>query len=258
MNFELFGTYAPRLLGGLFVTLQLVFTSAIIGFMLSVPLALARDSRLTITRWLVKLYIVLFRGTPLLGQLFLVYYGASQIRDELSALGLWWFFRDGYNCAVLVFTLNTTAYQAEIVRGAITSVPRGQKEAAKSLGLGPIVTFVKVIFPQAAIMAVRPLSNELIFSLKASALASVVTVPDFMQVTKLVFSRSFEFQVYLWAAVVYFVMVETIRRACVILERYLSRHIAAQTRPSSEASSRMMTLRRAGARVSPIVPKGAG
>jgi len=225
MTLELLANYGPNLLWGLGVTLQLVLISLVIGAALALPLALARSSRWRVPRLFARAYIVFFRGTPLLGQIFLIYYGAGQLRAELAELGLWWFFRDAWLCAVLTFTLNTAAYQAEILRGALASLPSGQVEAAQSLGLGRVVTFWKVLLPQAMVMALRPLGNELILMLKASALASVVTVPELMQATKLAFSRSFDFQVYLWAAALYLVMVEIIRRVWDRLERIVTRHL---------------------------------
>lgn len=225
MNVELFQTYAPAMLRGLKVTLELVLVSACLGAVFAIPLALARNSRNRLLSSLAKGYIVFFRGTPLLAQLFLLYYGAGQIRIPLQDLGIWWVFRDAFTCAVLAFTLNTIAYQAEILRGALSTLPRGQTEAAQAIGLGPRHMFWSILMPQAMILALRPLGNELILSLKASALASIITVPELMQATKLAFSRSFEFQVYLWAAVVYLVLVEAIRRTWNLFERRLTRHL---------------------------------
>jgi len=225
MNLELLANYGPRMLWGLTVTLKLVLISVAIGALLALPLALARNSRYRLPRTLARAYIVFFRGTPVLGQIFLIYYGMGQLRGELTSLGLWWFFRDAWLCAALTFTLNTAAYQAEILRGALSSLPPGQVEAAQSLGLGRVATFWQILLPQAMVMALRPLGNELILMLKASALASVVTVPELMQATKLAFSRSFDFQVYLWAAALYLVMVEVIRRVWGVLEHYFTRHL---------------------------------
>ncbi|MDX7952564.1 ABC transporter permease subunit [Lichenihabitans sp. Uapishka_5] len=225
MNLELLQAYGPRMLSGLVTTLELVFISAGIGALMALPLALARNSRSRLLSVPAKCYILFFRGTPLLAQLFLIYYGAGQMRGPLDAFHVWWFFRDAFFCALFAFTINTTAYQAEILRAALGSLPRGQTEAAASLGLGSWVTLVRVLLPQAMILALRPLGNELILSLKASAIASIVTVPELMQATKLAFARSFEFQVYIWAAVIYFLMVEVVRRVWILFERRLTRHL---------------------------------
>lgn len=225
IDLDLLWQYSPKILAGLVVTLKLVLISAAIGALLALPLALMRNSASVLLSAIARSYIVFFRGTPLLGQIFLIYFGAGQLRGPLADLGLWWFFRDAYLCALFAFTLNTTAYQAEILRGALSSLPRGQREAADALGLSQATTLFKVLLPQALILALRPLGNELILSLKASALASVITVPEMMQATKLAFSGSFDFQVYLWVAVLYLIMVETIRRIWNRAEHLLTRHL---------------------------------
>lgn len=225
MNVELFQIYGPAMLVGLLKSLQLVALSALLGAAFAIPMALARNSSNRALSGFARSYIVFFRGTPLLAQLFLIYYGAGQLRQPLQGLGVWWIFRDAFTCAVFAFTLNTVAYQAEIVRGALSSLPRGQIEAAQAIGLKASTAFWHILMPQALVVALRPLGNELILSLKASALASIVTVPELMQVTKLAFSRSFDFQVYLWAAVLYLVVVEAIRRLWNAGEARLTRHL---------------------------------
>ena len=127
-----FWKYFPRMVHGLGLTLQLVTTSVVLGAILSLPIAFARMSRSTALSSISYGYVYLFRGTPLITQVFLIYYGLGSFRTQFEAVGLWWFFREAYFCAVLAFTLNTAAYQAEILRGALLSVPRGQTEAARA------------------------------------------------------------------------------------------------------------------------------
>ena len=182
---DLLQRYGLKLLDGLGVTLELVAISIICGAILAIPIAMARLSKNRIISGIAFGYVYFFRGTPLLAQLFLIYYGAGQFVGPLKAIGLWGFFRDAFNCAAFAFTINTAAYQAEIYRGAIRSVPRGQWEAARSLGLHTGATLLKVVFPQAAIIALRPLGNEIILMIKGSAVASIVTVFDLMGETKL-------------------------------------------------------------------------
>ena len=225
MNWELLQNYGPRMLSGLLVTLELVALSITFGAVLAVPIALGRMSRNRAIGALSFAYVYAVRGTPLLAQTFLVYYGAGQFRAELQAVGLWWLFKDAFFCCVLTFTLNTAAYQAEILRGAIMSVPRGQSEAAMSLGLAPRAVFRMVVAPQAILLALRPLGNEIILMIKGSSVAAIVTVFDLMGATRLAYSRSFDFQVYLWAAVLYLALVEIIRRVWDHIEHRLTRHI---------------------------------
>jgi polar amino acid transport system permease protein len=220
-----FGRYGPRMLQGFWLTVKIVVISVALGSMLALPVALARMSSNPLLKVPSIAFIEFFRGTPLLAQLFLAYYGAGQMRAELESIGLWWFFRDAFNCCMLSFTLNSAAYQAEILRGAISAVPTGQSEAAHSMGLSRTVTFVKIILPQALITALRPLGNEIIFMIKSSAIASIVTILDLMGETKLAFSRSYNFDVYIWAAIMYLIMVEALRVTWDRFERRLTRHL---------------------------------
>jgi polar amino acid transport system permease protein len=236
MNWDLLARYGPRMLDGLAVTLQLVGISLVIGMALALPLALARIARNRVVAGLAFAYSYFFRGTPLLAQTFLVYYGAGQFSTELQSVGLWGFFREAYNCAILTFSLNTAAYQAEILRGAILAIPGGQIEAASSLGMRRYALYRKVILPQAGLIALRPFGNEVILMIKGSAVASVITVYDLMGTTKLTFNRSFDFQVYLWAAVLYLTIVEIIRRVWDWTEWRMTQHLrlaegAARTQP---------------------------
>lgn len=222
---EKFAKYGPNYLSGLGVTLLLVICSVVLGGLISLPVAFARMSKNPVLSWIAYGYVYFFRGTPLLTQLFLIYYGLGSFSAELKAMGVWWFFRDAWNCALLAFTLNTAAYQAEILRGAIQSVPRGQHEGADALGLPKKVAFFKVILPQALIVALRPYGNEIILMIKGSAIVAIVTVLDLMGETRLAFSRTFDYQAYLWAALMYLLMVELLRNIWAWLETRLTRHL---------------------------------
>ena len=242
MNAETFAKYAPRLLDGLLVTIELTAISVVIGMLLALPIAAARLSQNRLVTGAAFAYVYFFRGTPLLAQLFLIYYGAGQFVGPLKSLGLWWFFRDAFNCAVLSFALNTAAYEAEIFRGAIRSVPRGQWEAARALGLHRLAMLRKVILPQAAAVALRPMGNDVILLIKASAVASIVTVMDLMGETKLAFSRTFDLTFYLYAAVLYLILVETIRRVWNTIERRLTRHLRRETRPTPTEAAGLVAV----------------
>jgi polar amino acid transport system permease protein len=222
---EIVEKYGPRYLSGLITTLGLVGTSIVVGAILSVPVAFGRMSNGLILSRLAYGYVYCFRGTPLLAQTFLVYYGLGQFRPELDSVGLWWFFRDAWNCAAFAFSLNTAAYQAEILRGAIESVPKGQWEGAAALGLTKFQTFRKIIMPQALIVALRPYGNEIILMIKGSAIVAIITVYDLMGETRRAYARTFDFQTYIWAAVIYLAMVETLRNVWDLIENRLTRHL---------------------------------
>ena len=224
---EAITNYGCRVFTGLGVTMQLVAISVVLGCILAFGLALTRIYGGPIFSRLALGYITFFRGTPLLCQLFLVYYGAGQIRPFLTDIGLWGFFREAFFCAVFTFTLNTAAYQAEIFRGSLQSVHRGQWEAARALGMRWSTILRQVIVPQAAMVALRPLGNELVIMVKSSAVASLVTIFDLMGSTRFAFARSFDLTVYLFAAVLYLCIVEAIRRTWDVAERRLTRHLHA-------------------------------
>lgn len=225
VNAELLEGYGMRLLYGLQVTAEIVVISCSLGFVLAYPISQARLSRFRTLRWLSLAFVTYFRGVPLLCQLYLAYYGAGEFRPLLSELGLWWFFRDAFYCCIFCFTLNTAAYQAEILRGAVQAVPKGQREAAVALGLSRYRMARHVVWPQALLVALPPLGNELISMVKASALAAIVTLLDLMGQTRFVFARTFDFSIYVYCALIYLAITEAIGRVWHWAERRLSRHM---------------------------------
>ena len=222
---ELIKKYGPSYLSGIEVTLTLVAISIVLGALLSIPITYARMSKNPILSGFAYAYVYFFRGTPLLAQTFLIYYGLGSFRPQLEMVGLWSFFRDAFNCAIFAFSLNTAAYQAEILRGAIESVPKGQWEGASSLGLHKLQTLRKIILPQALIVALRPYGNEVILMIKGSAIVAIITVYDLMGITRLTYSRTFDFQAYIWAAIFYLIMVEALRHCIEWIERRITRHL---------------------------------
>jgi polar amino acid transport system permease protein len=217
--------YAPRYFSGLQVTLTLVGISIILGAVVSVPVTIGRMSSNSVLSWIADCYVYFFRGTPLIAQLFLIYYGLGEFRPQLQSIGLWGFFRDPWNCAILAFTLNTAAYQAEILRGAVQSVPRGQFEGAQALGLPRLTIYWKIVLPQAMIVALRPYGNEIILMVKGSAIVAIITVFDLFGETRRAYSRTFDFQTYIWAAIFYLFIVEALRNLWNVLEKRLTRHL---------------------------------
>lgn len=224
-NAQFMSKYGGKFIDGIIVTIELVVISVVVGALVSLPVAMGRLSENKTIGRIAYAYVYFFRGTPLIAQVFLIYYGAGSFRPFFQDIGLWWFLRDAWNCALLTFTLNTSAYQAEILAGAIRNVPRGQIEAGETLGLSRAVIFFRIVLPQALITALRPYGNEVILMLKGSAIVSIVTVYDLMGETRRIYSRSYDFQAYLWAAMLYIAVVEGMRRIWNRLEARLTRHL---------------------------------
>jgi His/Glu/Gln/Arg/opine family amino acid ABC transporter permease subunit len=222
IDLDLLAASLPRLLGGLALTLELLALALALGLVIALPLTLMRRARLA---WLwgpAAAYIFFFRGTPLLVQIFLVYYGSGQFRELFETLGLWAVLREAYWCAILAFALNTAAYTAEILRGAIGAVPVGEVEAGRALGLGPVGLYRHIILPRAARLALPAYGNEVVLMMKGSALASTIALVDLMGAAKAVYSRTFALEVYFYAAAFYLVLAFAIGYAARRMERYLS------------------------------------
>ena len=212
----------PRLLDGTLITLTLTGLATLFGIAASLPLAIVRLTGNGSARRLVQVYISFFRGTPVLAQLFLLYYGSGAFSSELKTLGLWWIFQEPFNCAILTFTLNTTAYQTEIIRGGIQAVDAGEIEAGKAFGMGRATIYRRVILPHAYRIAFPALGNEIILLLKSGAVASVITIFDLMGETKAVFAITFDFAVYIWAAVIYLMITSVFVHSWRFAERLLN------------------------------------
>lgn len=212
---------APRLLQGLWLTLQLLGLALAAGGVLAVAAALAWRSPFLPLRLLVRGYAGFFRGTPLIAQIFLVYYGAGQFSGTLRELGLWGIFREAYWCAVITFALNTGAYSAAILRGALDAIPRGQVEAALSMAMTRWQCFRLVLWPQALRIGLPAYGNETIYMLKGTAVASTITLFDLMGVTRAIYAGSFRFEIYLAAAILYILVTIAITASVRALERRL-------------------------------------
>lgn len=198
----------PRLLDGTWITIQITGLSVIFGFCLAIPLALMRVSKNRLISYPTYGFIFYFRGTPLLVQIFLIYYGSGQFQDFLSQIGLWSLFKEAYFCSVLSLTLNTAAYSAEIFRGGIEGVPYGEIEAAKACGMSGMLLYRRIVIPKALRIAWPAYTNEVVFLLQASSLVSIITLMDITGVARVIAARSFAiFELYLAAAALYLVMV---------------------------------------------------
>ena len=221
MLLELFIKWLPKLIQGATLTLELTALSVIAGLIVAIPLGIARSSRLWYVRSLPYAYIFFFRGTPLLIQLFLVYYGLSQF-DVVRESVLWPYLRSPFWCAVITMTLHTAAYIAEILRGAIQAIPPGEIEAARALGMSRFKTLVHIVLPRAARIGLPAYSNEVILMLKASSLASTVTLLELTGMTRTIISRTYQtVDMFLIAGVIYLVMSFVLIQGFKLLERWL-------------------------------------
>ena len=217
--------YLPLLLKGVATTAYITLVTFTIGSLIALPIAIAAQSKMTVLKQSATAYFYLFRYTPLLAQLYLVYYGSGELSGQLRAMGLWWMFSQPLNCVLVVFTLNTSAYQAYLLAGAIQNLPKGQSEAASALGLRPNIALWKILLPQALLIALRPLGNELTKMTKASSIASVVTIFDLLGSTKLIYSDTFNFNYFLVCGLIYIALVESTRVGVEQLSSRLVRHL---------------------------------
>ena len=177
------------------------------GLVLGFALALMRLSKILPLDWLARIYVSFFRGTPLLVQLFVIYFGLPELGLQLEPL----------TAALIGFSLNMAAYVAEIMRAAIASIDRGQWEAAASIGMSKSQTMLRAILPQAMRTALPPLGNSFISLVKDTALAATIQVPELFRQAQLITARTFEvFTMYLAVAVVYWVL-------CSILAHFQNR-----------------------------------
>ncbi len=190
MDWSLVVSLVPQLAEGAVLTLQLLFLSAVFGIALAIPMALLRVSRSLWLNAFPRLYIYFFRGTPLLVQLFLVYYGLGQFEIVRESF-VWPLLRDAYWCAVLTFSFHTAAYITEILRGSIQAVPVGEIEAARAMGMLPKQVYARIIMPRAFRMSLPAYGNEIILMLKASALASTITLLDLTGAARTLYAKNY-------------------------------------------------------------------
>ena len=186
----------PILLKGTIVAIELMVVTLVFSLPLGLPFALGENSHIKPIRWICNLYVFVFRGTPLLLQMYFVYF----------AFPIWWNIHiPAFPAAALAFVLNYAAYFAEIYRGGINSIDRGQYEAASSLGLSKPQTMFGVILPQMRVV-LPPVGNEVIVLVKDTALVSVLSVADIMKKTREIQNREVSLAPYLVAAVIYLII----------------------------------------------------
>ncbi|MCP3867424.1 MAG: ABC transporter permease [Gammaproteobacteria bacterium] len=235
-NWEVIFSSLPKLLEGTLLTLELVVISLLVGAVLSIPLALMRTSANPLIRGIPLGYTFFFRGTPLLVQLFLFYYGLAQF-DAVRESIFWPYLREAYWCALIVFTLNTTAYTTEILRGAIQAVPNGEIEAAQSIGMSRALMFRRITLPLAYRIALPAYSNEIILMLKGSALASTITLLDLTGMARTIIARTYmPIEIFFAAGCIYLLLTFIFVQLYRLFERRMLRHQAARTSDASATS----------------------
>jgi octopine/nopaline transport system permease protein len=231
MDFPFLWSTFLRLLEGVPLTLQLAVFAVAIGLVFALLLAFAMRSRFLPLAWLAKTYVFVFRGTPLLVQVFLIYYGLGQFRLALQELDLWWFFRSPWYCVLLALVMNTAAYGAEIVRGGLQSVPAAQIEAARAFGMSGWTLYRRIIGPQALRQALPSYGNEVVLMVKATALGSTVTLMELTGIAHKLNSETYRaFEIFFVAGAIYLAINLTLTRIIAWLERRVAPDLAAQDR----------------------------
>ncbi|MFN2746556.1 MULTISPECIES: amino acid ABC transporter permease [Bacillus] len=216
-NAELAAKSFPYVIQGIWNTLLISFVSMFAGLVLGFFVALGRMSGLALLRWPARIYISFMRGVPILVILFMLYFGFPYVGIQFTAL----------TAAILGFSINSAAYIAEIIRSALSSVDRGQWDAAKSIGYSYPQTLRHIIVPQSVRIALPPLTNVMLDLIKASSLAAMITVPELFQQAKIVGGREFDYMtMYILAALIYW----GICSAVGLLQDYLEKRHAVYVR----------------------------
>ena len=218
INWELvWSSLGPLLSGAITGTIPLALASFGLGLLLALVVALMRLSRNRLVSSIARIYISVIRGTPLLVQLFVIFYGLPSVGITISP----------WPSAIIAFSLNVGGYAAEVIRAAILSVPKGQWEAGHTIGMSRRQTLVRIILPQAARVSVPPLSNTFISLVKDTSLASLILVTELFRVAQQIAAFSQEFMLlYLEAAVIYWIICLVLASGQSALEKRLDRYVA--------------------------------
>ncbi|WP_168878956.1 ABC transporter permease [Rhizobium sp. P28RR-XV] len=222
MTFSWINSYWPLLLTGAWQTLSLLAISVIFGFIIAIGLAFAQISSSRLLRYLASGYCTFFRGTPLLIQLWLLYYGVGSLLPMIPGLRqslLWPILREGFFFAAVSFTLNYAAYEAEVLRGALLAVPKGELEAGRAFGMRPLTLTRRIWMPRAIRIALPTIGGEIVMQLKATPLAFTVTVMDLYAVaTKVRQDTLLVYEPLIVVTIFYLIITAIIARAFRFLE----------------------------------------
>ena len=219
MDLEFISEHFPRLLKATKLTIELTSLSLFFGVFVGVFFAILRTSKNKILFSISYYYSYIFRGTPLLVQIFIIYFGLGQV-EWIRESFLWVFLKEPYSCAILAFTLNTGAYSSEIFRSAFETINKGFVEAAESLGLNKKNIFFKIKLPIAIRQSLPAYGNEMILMLKGTSLASTVTLLDLTGVAKHIISTTFRpVEVFIVVGSIYLLMTFIIHNVIKLLEK---------------------------------------
>ena len=222
MDLELISTSLPKLLSAAVVTLKLLSLSLFFGLFIGLLFAILRLNKNPLINKFAYGYSYVFRGTPLLVQIFIIYYGLGQIEYFRSTF-LWVVFKEPYWCAIIAFALNTGAYTSEILRSAFQTIKPGIIEAGKSLGISNKIIFYKIQIPVAIRQSLPAYGNEIILMMKGTSLASTVTLMDITGVAKHIVSTTYKpLEVFLLAGSIYLFMTFLIHNLIKFLEKKYS------------------------------------
>ena len=227
MSFDLMliGASLPKIATGVVLTLKLLVVSLLFGTALGIGAALMRISDSRLLAWPSFAYSYVFRGTPMLVQLFIIYYGLSQFEGLRNSI-LWPILREPFWCAVIALSLNEGAYAAEILRAAIRGVDHGLHEAGRALGLSPRQRFMHVTAPIAVRLALPAYGNEMIGLLKGTALVSMIAMNDITGVARTIVAKTFApYEIFISAAIVYLSITWVIQHGIRAAERHFNRYI---------------------------------
>ena len=224
-DFALILDSIPKMLMGIGLTLQLLFLSLALGTALAIILLLMRISG----RWFLSVpamvYIYIFRGTPILVQIFIIYYGLPQLEFVRDSI-LWPILREPFGCAIVALSLNTGAYVSEIFRGGVLGVDRGLKEAGAALGLSARQRLIYITAPIAIRLSLPAYSNDVVSLMKSTALASTITLLDMMGIARTIVAETYApYEVFLSLMVIYLVLTWIIQRSFGWIEKRMSRHV---------------------------------
>jgi octopine/nopaline transport system permease protein len=223
-DFDLILQSLPKMLAGIGITFQLLVISGILGLVLAIILLLMRISGKNYLNWPAQIYIYIFRGTPILVQIFIIYYGLPQF-DAIRDSVLWSILREPTGCAILALTLNTGAYVSEILRGGVLGVDRGLLEAGTALGMSARQKFIYITTPIATRLSLPAYSNDVISLLKSTALASTITIADMTGIARTIVADTYApYEIFISLAIIYMIFTFFIQKLFGVIERYLGRY----------------------------------